>query len=145
MYRYISLRIYSQRNFSTKFPKIIQENKNKILHCLEYNRIYKRKIPLLIINVRIKNRIIHELIKISSHNSNPIVEREREKKMEILFTSAVTGCIFFSRRGGHVQLAISRPEKSSKDLYLMKNMVMHAALYSIPRSPSLFLLRIRMG
>lgn len=93
----------------------------------------------------IKNRIIHELIKISSHNSNPIVEREREKKMEILFTSAVTGCIFFSRRGGHVQLAISRLEKSSKDLYLMKNMVMHAALYSIPRSPSLFLLRIRMG
>lgn len=63
-------------------------------------------------------------------------EREKEKKMEILFTSAVTSCIFFSRRGGHVQLAISRPEKSSKDLYLMKNMVMHAALYSIPFSLS---------
>lgn len=31
----------------------------------------------------IKNRIIHELIKISSHNSNPIVDsRERERERE---------------------------------------------------------------
>lgn len=56
----------------------------------------------------------------------------REKKLKILFTSLVAGCISFSagwtRPAGHFRATEGAVGgKSSKDLYLMKNMVMHAA------------------